>query len=372
MVKKIGIPVLFLVMVFSSCKVGRFVWYNVSGITDYKIFPSRPVSNEEAAKTILPQSALATTSDLKISILDTAGKATALSEFMEENKTVAFLILRNDSIIYERYFNGYEAGADVNCFSVSKSVVSALIGIAIGEGKIKSEDDPVSLYISELKGKYNWDQVTVKHLLHMSSGVKSSENYYSPFGNAATMYYGRTLRKMLLNVKTDESPMTEFEYMSINTQLLGLIIERATGQYLSAYLQEKLWKPMGMEYPATWSIDKENNGIEKAFCCLNAKARDFAKLGLLYLHQGKWNGQQLVPAEWVKKCTVANEEPGTAWFYNRQWWIPSKTSGDFAAVGHLGQYIYVSPRKNAVVLRLGTTRNDQNWPEVLRQITEQL
>ncbi|HET9053029.1 MAG TPA: serine hydrolase, partial [Cyclobacteriaceae bacterium] len=153
----------------------------------------------------------------------------------------------------------------------------------------------------------------------------------------------------------------KFEYVSGNTQLLGLVLERALkNKTVTEYLQEKLWKPLGMEYDASWSLDKKKNGLEKTFCCLNARARDFAKIGRLYLNKGNWNGKQIVSQKWVEVSTHADLTDGGASFYKYQWWIPSP-NGDFMAEGILGQFIYVNPAKNLVIVRLGKKHGDTDW-----------
>lgn len=361
----------FLLMtVFSGCKVGRFVWYNFSDITDYKIFPSRPLHKSSAPFHFI-EAVQDENAEKRITIENYAHEKMDMKTFLEKSPTVAFLVIRNDSLLYERYFRDYEAGSPVASFSMAKSYVSALIGIAIAEGKIKSEDDPVVNYITELKGKKGWDKVTIHHLLQMASGVKFGEGYNTPFSGAASFYYGRTLRRSIAHLKIEKEPMSGFDYKSVNTELLGLIIERATGKHMTEYLDEKIWQPLGMEYDGSWSIDKKDNGLEKAFCCINAKALDFAKFGRLYLNKGNWNGQQIVPADWVQKSLAINTEPGTDWYYNRQWWLASKEDGDFSAVGHLGQYIYVYPKKNLVIVRLGVSRAKEEWINILRQVAKQ-
>jgi CubicO group peptidase (beta-lactamase class C family) len=206
----------------------------------------------------------------------------------------------------------------------------------------------------------------------MNSGVKFSESYISPFSGAAAIYYGTNLRHQLSKVKTYRDPGLGFEYKSINTQLLGLILERATGKTISQNLEEKIWRPLGMEYDASWSLDRKKNGIEKAFCCINATARDYARFGRLYLHGGNWNGKQIVPSDWAIPCTQVNNEPNCAWYYNRQWWQASRDDGDFAAVGYLGQYIYVYPKKNLVIIRLGDGKGKQPWIEIMREVAKSL
>lgn len=352
-----------------GCKVGRFFWYNFSGIEDYKIFPKRdlPASTQPFRFIDAQQQDLF---GRTVQVKDHAGETRPLNEFLAQSPTVAFLVIRNDSILYENYLDGYSESSTVASFSMAKSYVSALIGIAIGEGKIAGEDEPVTTYLPELKGKCNWDSVTIHHLLQMSSGVKFSEGYYSPFSGAATYYYGRRLRESVKHLKTNRQPMSGFDYKSVNTQLLAIILERATGRTVTDYLNEKIWQPIGMEYDASWSIDKKD-GMEKAFCCINAKARDFAKFGRLYLHHGNWNGRQLVPEEWARKSVVPVNEQGAATYYNRQWWIGGKGDGDYAAIGHLGQYIYVMPKKNLVIVRLGKSRGKDEYLSIIRQVAAQ-
>lgn len=363
--------VVLILLGFSGCKVGRFVWYNYSNITDHEIFPSRPLHKSETPFQFISGQDNSKVEGM-VQIMNYKRKAFSLLSFLEESPTVAFLVIRNDTILYERYFEGYDEGSTVASFSMAKSYVSALIGVAISEGKISSENDLVIKYVPELSKNAGWDKVTIHHLLQMSSGISSSESYNSPFSGAAAIYYGRTLRKQLLKVKIEKDPMSGFEYKSINTQLLGLVLERATGKAQTEYLDEKIWKPLNMEFDASWSIDKKKNGLEKSFCCINAKARDYAKFGRLYLNKGNWNGVQLIPQDWVELSTKVNNEKGAAWFYNRQWWIGSEVNGDFSAIGHLGQYIYVMPKKNLLIVRLGTSRANEDWIHVLRQVAEQL
>lgn len=367
----IGVVLLVVFVLFGTgCKVGRFVWYNFSDITDYKIFPSRPLhKSDQPFRFVEAQQNDAV--EARVRIVNYAKVEMGMKEFLEKSPTVAFLVIRNDSLLYERYFRDYEAGSTVASFSMAKSYVSAMIGIALSEGKIKSENEPVVNYITELKGKPGWDKVTIHHLLQMSSGVKFGESYNTPFSGAASFYYGRTLRKSIAKLKIEKEPMSGFDYKSVNSELLGLVLERATGKHLTEYLDEKIWRPLQMEYDASWSLDRKDNGLEKAFCCINARARDFAKFGRLYLNHGNWNGQQVIPAEWVSKSLALNTEKGTDWYYNRQWWLASKADGDFSAVGHLGQYIYVYPKKNLVIVRLGVSRAKEEWIDILRQVAKQ-
>jgi CubicO group peptidase (beta-lactamase class C family) len=195
----------------------------------------------------------------------------------------------------------------------------------------------------------------------MTSGLDFNESYVNPFGEAASFYYGTNLRKEVRKLRLKEAPGKSFDYVSGNTQLLGLVLERALkNRSVSDYLEEKLWRKLGMEYDASWSIDRRKEGLEKTFCCLNARARDYAKLGRLYLHKGRWMDEQLVSEAWVEQSTRVDTSQGSAWFYQYQWWLPS-TTGDFMAEGILGQYIYVNPNKNLIIVRLGRSNGQVNW-----------
>ncbi len=337
----------------SSCKVGRFFIYNFADISDYKKFPSREIRNDSVVFTF---------SEYQDEVIHKVygTNDTLLKPYFEDEETVAFLIIHNDTIKYERYFEGYDETSIVPSFSMAKSILSILIGCAIDEGLIQSTDEPVTNYIPELK-ENGFDKVTILHLLQMTSGLKFNEGYYNPFGEVATFYYGTNLRKAITKSKLEVEPGKRFDYVSGSPQILGLLLERALkGKTISEYFQEKLWMPLGMEYDASWSIDRKKNGLEKTFCCINARARDFAKIGRLYLNNGNWNGEQIVPENWVSESTKVDTTGGSVWYYQYQWWLPS-LDGDFMAEGILGQFIYVNPSKNLVIVRLGKKHGDVNW-----------
>ncbi|MGB0167118.1 MAG: serine hydrolase domain-containing protein, partial [Luteibaculum sp.] len=295
------------------------------------------------------------------------GKTYPFEEFLATNKSVALLIIHKDSIHFEEYWRNYSEESIVPSFSMAKSVLSILVGCAIEDGLIPSVDIPVTKYIPELKGK-GFDKVSIEQVLQMTSGLDYKESYTNPFGDAATFYYGRDLRKAIFNMELEVEPGTRFSYQSGNPQILGLVLDRALGdKTISDYMEEKLWKPLEMEYNASWSLDKKKNGLEKTFCCLNARARDFAKIGRLYLHGGRFKDKQIVPEEWVKKSTQIDTTEASAWYYQYQWWLPSR-EGDFMAQGILGQYIYVNPAKDLVIVRLGKSTNNMGWSQIFRGI----
>lgn len=351
-IRLLTVSLIITLLVLSSCQVGRFVFRNFANITDHKIFPSRPLHNDSVKFTFQPTQTIG--SAIKI------GDQASFEKYLIDNHTVAFLIIKNDTLRYEKYFDKYTEESIVASFSMAKSVTSILIGCAIDDGLIKSVDEPITNYIPELKKK-GFEKVTIKHVLQMTSGLDFNESYVNPFGDAAAFYYGRNLRKQIDKMELKTEPGKRFQYVSGNTQLLGLILERALKtQTVTEYLQVKLWKPLGMEYDATWSLDKKKNGLEKTFCCLNARARDFAKIGRLYLNKGNWNGKQIVSQKWVEESTKPDLTEGGASFYKYQWWLPSN-SGDFMAEGILGQFIYVNPAKDLIIVRLGKKTGEADW-----------
>lgn len=360
-------PIIFALIfltTLNSCKVWRFVVYNFADINDYKKFPARNIENG-TTKFTFPIAAKA-----KIPAeLTLKNKNYSFEKYLDDNKTVAFLIIQNDTIQYEKYWDKYNESSIVPSFSMAKSITSILIGCAIQDKLIQSVDEPITNYIPELKEK-GFDQVSIENLLQMTSGIKFNEGYINPFGDVATFYYGTNLRKAITKMKLKSEPGKKFEYRSGNTQLLGLVLERALkGKTIASYLEEKIWKPLEMEYDASWSLDRKKDGLEKTFCCINARARDYAKIGRLFLNKGKWNGKQIVSEDWVRQSTKIDTTKGSVWYYQYQWWLPTQT-GDFMAQGILGQYIYVNPEKNLIIVRLGKNEGKANWWEIMASLAQ--
>tara|TARA_R110000868_G_scaffold138110_1_gene351937 strand:- start:1257 stop:2366 length:1110 start_codon:yes stop_codon:yes gene_type:complete len=355
---------LFLSLGLTACKVGRFFIYNFADINDYKKFPSRPIEKSDKPFYFVK------IKEEKIPKTVTIEKEKiSFNEFLYNTNTVAFIVIRSDSILYEKYLYGYNESSIVPSFSMAKSFTSILIGCAIDDGLIQSVDDFVTEYLPELKNS-GFQKVKIKHLLQMTSGIDFNEGYSNPFGHVATFYYGRNLRKSSSKLKFKSEPGINFEYVSGNTQILGLVLESVLKeQTISKYFESKIWKPLGMEYAASWSIDRKKDGIEKTFCCLNARARDFAKIGRLYLNKGNWNGQQIVSEDWINQSIKKDKTEGSVSFYQYQWWLP-KRSGDFMAQGILGQFIYVSPDKDLIFVRLGKKTGNINWGSFLGNLAE--
>ena len=362
------LSVLLMVML-SSCHVARFFYYNFADMRDYKKFPSQKID-----KPSIPFLFTEATRKLDPNIPQGFNKKNyrTLEQFLEKEKTLSFLIIRNDSVIYENYFHHYDSASILPSFSMAKSFVSALIGIAISESSIKSVHQPITDFIPELKNNPGFDKITLEHLLNMRSGIEFNEGYDNPFADMPKYYYGLNLKKYILKLKVKSAPDLQYEYISVNSLLLGIAIERATGKKLSAYLEEKIWKPLGMEYPASWSVDSRKHQTVKAFCCINARARDFARFGRLYLNNGNWNGKQIVPEVWVKQSMhiVNDSHDSQGYPYSYQWRVTK--NGDFFAKGILGQYIFVDPQKKVIIVRMGNGNANIAWPYFFEALLQQL
>jgi CubicO group peptidase (beta-lactamase class C family) len=355
-----------------------------SAITDFEKFSERPIENAapEFRFRETPSPELFRTVEYR-----SAGekKQMPFEDFLAWSRTTSFIVIRDDAVLFEGYFNGYRRDSILTSFSVSKSITSALIGIAIGEGRVRSVDDRMTDYLPELKGR-GLDAVTIRDLLMMSSGIRYvPDEEVSPlaeimqFTDCGLAYAHPNLRGLALQVRPDgKAPGVEFNYNEYHPLLLGLILERTTGRTASEYLQEKIWEPLGMEYPASWNLDSEEDGFELMGSGVNGRAIDFAKFGRLFLKTGDWNGRRIVSEKWVIESTAPIPNDSRAWhvygdwkaaggYYSYMWWGRFTPGGyDYAAQGHLGQWIYVSPQSGVVIVRFGLNEGGvDSWAEVL-------
>lgn len=304
-------------------------------IDDHKFFDNRKI---EAGK---PQPWPRHKSYNKFSLTE------ALQEKNKEAGTIAFLIIKNDSIWYENYAEEYGPDSKTNSFSMAKSVVAALLGKAIFDGHVKSLDQPVADFFPQFDKR-----LTLRHLASMSSGLNWDENYYNPFSMTVRAYLDENIRKMILDLQVVKTPGEEFEYLSGNTQLLAMVLEKATGMTVSDYLSQSFWKPLGMKNDALWQLDSEESGIEKAYCCIASNARDFARLGKLYHNFGKWNGEQLLDSVYVAESI--RPQLGDYPHYGLGIWLQEFMGQEvFYFRGVLGQYVIVLPQKDVIIVRLG-------------------
>jgi CubicO group peptidase (beta-lactamase class C family) len=281
---------------------------------------------------------------------NTVSETETLTKTHKELQTVAFLIIKNDSIWFEKYWDGFDENSKSNSFSMAKSVTTALLGKAIQEGKIKSLDQPIGDFFSEFS-KGLAAKMTVGDLASMGSGLNWDESYYSPFSVMTRVYFDSDLKSIMLKQKVTEQPGEEHKYLSGNTQLLAMVIEKAIGQTLSSYLAEKFWQPMGAENSALWQLDAEN-GIEKAFCCIASNARDFARFGKLYKNKGNFNGTQILDTAFVEKSIVPRFPAYKHYGYG--FWLSDYLGKKiFYMRGHLGQFVIVIPEDDVIIVRLG-------------------
>tara|TARA_B100000795_G_C22778360_1_gene431088 strand:+ start:592 stop:1746 length:1155 start_codon:yes stop_codon:yes gene_type:complete len=329
--------------VYKALKVGYLKGHNTATIEDYKYFENRIV--EKGTGIQWPQASDYNKQEI----------SPELRARLEKNKSIAFTVIQKDSILYETYWDIGSRTSRTNSFSMAKSVVAMLIGVAIQDGYIESIDQKITDFIPEYDrpGDHFNAEVTIKHLLTMSSGMDWNEDYYNPFGVTAEAYFTKNLNDLMLSIDFTEKPGEKWHYQSGSTQLMGLIIERSTGTSLSAYLSEKLWQPINATGQAEWMIDKQG-GVEKAYCCINSNALDFARFGQLYLDKGNWNGVQLIDSSFVEASLSADLEAHYGyswWLYETQYKYPVYTMR-----GVNGQYVIVVPALELVAVRLGHKR----------------
>ena len=296
------------------------------------------------------------------------------AHYLDSLHTVSFLVIRHDSIVFESYRDGWNDTLTSNIYSATKTIVGLLTGIALDEGKIHSLDDPVSRYIPAYTKGMQAD-VTLRHLLTMSGGMAWDEAYASLFSVTTHGYYGNDLYDLVTGLEVIDKPGVQYSYRSGETQLLAFVIEAATGQTLSDYAEEKLWKPMQAERDAYWLLDKKD-GDEKAFCCFHTTARDVARFARLLLHHGNWQGRQLVSEaymnELMRPASYLKDQWGkdTLSYYGFQTWIMDYHGMRCPYLrGMLGQYIIAIPEMDAIVVRLGRKRCDVYDREITTDIT---
>ncbi len=365
-----------VILVMPSCQstyLGRWVAWNFSDIKDYEKFPSRTIATagpafhfRSAHKNQLIKDVTYTFKEKRLN--------KAIEDFIEQTETTALIVIKEDTIRFEGYANGYTRASINTSFSIAKSITSMLMGIAIDEGAIDSVVDPVTKYLPELMDSDpDLRQVTLSHLLMMQSGF-FYRDHDLVWGDKPKNYYSPCLRSRVLDVKLTEPPGARWQYMGYNPIMCGMILERATSQTVSEYFQNKIWQKLGMEFDASWSMDSEEDQMEKMESGVNGRAIDFAKLGRLMLKRGEWNGEQVISADWVVDCTRLEGSVKT-WegvHYNNFWWIyPANESHpqSFAATGHLGQYIFVSPKEQTVIVRFGKSPGKvDSWIRIFRKL----
>ncbi len=283
---------------------------------------------------------------------NTAKETEALTKLNQDKGTIAYVIIKNDSIWFENYYDGFGEDSQSNSFSMAKSYVSALMQKAIEQGYINSLDQPVGDFFPEFSEGLG-AKMTVGDLSSMASGTNWDEAYYSPLSITTRSYFDDDLEKVILGLKVVDEPGQAFKYASGDTQLLAMVIEKATGKKLYNYLSESFWKPLGSENATLWQVDSKEQDLVKAYCCIASNAKDFARLGKLYKDYGKWDGKQILDSSFIAKSVTPRFAESPEYGYG--WWLLQDYKGKdfFMMRGHLGQYVIVAPADNVIIVRLG-------------------
>ena len=329
--------------IFKGVRTIYLTGNNTAFISDYEYFDNRQIKSANPQPWALHKQ------------YNTIDESDKLNELNDKRKTKSFLVIKNDSILFEKYYDGHKQTDISNSFSVAKSIVTSMMGKAIMEGKIKSLDQPVSDFFKEYKNGLA-SELTVGDLASMSSGMKWNEKYYSVINITSESYFTDDLRSVILGQEIENKPGKGFRYSSGDTQLLAMIIEKATGTSLSNYLSQKFWDPMGAENLALWQIDSKESGMEKAYCCIAATARDFARFGKLYIDKGKWGDTQILDSSFVELSLnpVFDDSP----FYGYGWWLYEYEGKKvFTMNGHRGQFVISFPDENIIIVRQGDFNN---------------
>lgn len=348
-IKKIGIVLLVLIIIYILLPqyVQMGLKHNFANVDDYKLFDKHVVQKS--------------TTPTVWQISENYNKkqpTQALLDFFDARKTCAFLVIQNGRIVYERYAQDYTKETISGSFSMAKTVNALLIGKLLEQGKIASLDDDVKKYVPELT-QIPEGQLSIRAVITMSGNLDWNESYWNIFSLTAESYYGNDLNKLMgkIKLREDHQQGKLWEYQSICTQILGYIIKNVTHKSIAENANEYLWQPLGAESDAIWSTDK--NGMEKTFCCLNATARDFARLGQMVLQNGKWNNTQIIDSSYIAAMTtpanyLQDERKNAVDWYGYQTWIINYKNLKVPYFrGILGQFIFVIPEKNAVIVRLG-------------------
>jgi CubicO group peptidase (beta-lactamase class C family) len=366
---------------FVSCStktyMGRWMKWRASDILDHEKFPSHPFSSSPDPFYFTS----VTGYNLSALPIDTKKGKKSLEEVLKLSETTAFLVIRNDSLLYEGYFNNYTRQSINTSFSVGKSVTSLMIGKALDEGLIESIHDPVTKYLPDLKGtEAQYENMTIAHLLNMRSGIQFKDHDL-PWGDKPKAYYHPQLRERIYELPVKIEPGTQFQYNSYNPIVLGMILEKVCGQSPAQYFEETIWNKLGMEFSGSWSLDSDESRMTKMESGLNLRAIDFAKIGRLVLNRGQWQGEQILSEQWIEaSSTVSNNnhlpEFGDEIHYEKCWWLHSKNHQQAYIIsgwGHLGQYLYIFPKEKIIMVRMGKELGKvESWKMIFLQVIESI
>lgn len=368
-----------LSIAFVSCStktyMGRWMKWRASDILDHEKFPNHPFAASPQPFSFV-EAQDGRLSDLMI---ETGNGKTSLGKILESSETTAFLIIKNDSLLYEEYFNGYTRESINTSFSVGKSITSLLLGKAIDEGLIQSVNDPVTWYLPEMKNRdIRYEKLTLMHLLNMRSGIQFKDHDL-PWGDKPKAYYHPRLRDRIYDLPLKSEPGSAFRYNSYNPIVIGMVLEKVCGQSPAEYFEMNIWDKLGMEYSGSWSMDSDESGMMKMESGLNLRAIDFAKFGRLVLNKGAWNHEQVISQTWIETSAVISKENHVPEFgdeihYERFWWLHSKDQKHAYIIsgwGHLGQYLYVFPEEQIIIVRMGKNLGKvDSWKKIFLEVVD--
>jgi CubicO group peptidase (beta-lactamase class C family) len=378
---------IILILSLNSCgSIYRFLRYGPPQVTDHERFIKLPVEASQNPSKLLEAKVRASFPEPAEWVLDTkkrrskkAKKYKTNEAFFEDSETISFLVIKNDSIIYEKYFNGYGPDMPAQVFSVTKSILGTLVAIAVRDGDIKGFDQPVSDFIPEFSDERS--EIKLDHILQMTAGFDFNDLSIPGLRKLLHMYYIKNQGDYLHKVGLKQSPGQSFAYSSYASLVLGTCLEKAVGMPINEYLSQKLWKPMGAQYPAYWTAHKDS--VAKMYGGIVTVARDLARFGSLFLNEGRMNGRQIVPRDWVLKTRQMDTLNGAWWGYNNSFWLNTyyegcekvkinykkidkvymvkKQKNDFFAGGYKGQTVYLDPKNDIIVVRQGAKRSGFYW-----------
>ena len=363
---KTGFFVFFILFFLNSCIPLRSIFLGHPDVKDTHRFKHKELSSDSC----FSFQKFINDKDLKVNDWTTdRPRFRSVIDVIKEHSVRAFVLIQNDTIKVEYYRKGLDEASIHPSYSLAKSFISCLIGIAIDEGHIKNVNQKAHDFIPEILINKYGEQLTLKHLLNHTSGIRFS------LSQDARLYYGKNLDAELEKIEFSYDPGEKQEYLNLNTQLLGIILKRATGLSVSAYAQKKLWTSIGMCNPGIWSTD--HSDVEKSFCCLSATALDYAKFGKLYLNKGLWEGKQVFSPQWYNQSIKRDTAQGSSYNYNYSWHIGLKEYNDYMAIGLYKQHIYVYPKKKIIIVLLNDRENKLkaeriNWWFIFRQLVDQL
>ena len=365
---------LLAVLSIQGCTTWRIIrWRDPLPNVQHRIFDERVVHHADLPFRFFVAPSPRTDLDT-VMVRDSDGEMRRFDQYVANHRIRAFLVIRNDTVLYERYNGGITDTTLWSSFSVAKSFTSALVGVALGQGAVRSLDDSLTSYLPGFNRNPAFRGITLRQLLAMASGLaytRTNGNLLHDLRSSdAHFYYTTDRTRSLLAMRREEPPGTRWAYKDSDAELMGLVLSRATGKTIAAQLEESIWRRIGTEHDATYSLD-HRDGVENVSSGFNATARDYARFGRLFLNHGVWDGTQIIPRDWVRRSTqldTSRTEPEVVTWYRMQhnlyWWIPMHNwaaERDFFADGSRGQRIYVHPPTRTIIVQLAEDSN-QDFP----------